>query len=255
MGKGRPREFDLISAQAQVAAFHGRLREAIDLYERAVDMALARGLQGTASGYAAHLAWTEALLGTSEQTRERVQKVARRIDADIDSPGTVPRFRAAAAYARAGLTSEARALTAAAETRYPESTFVRTVLLPTTRAAIALQQSRPDEAIEALRAAIPTESGTVAGLVPYYLRGEAYAQKGAAADAVAEFEKILAHRGVDPFSPVVSLAHLGIARARAQGGDAAGSRRAYDALLAIWHDADPDLALLRAARDERRKLQ
>ena len=252
--KGRPREFDLISAQAQVAAFHGRLHEAIDLYERAVDMALARGLQGTASGYAAHLAWTEALYGASEQTRERVQRIARRIDADADSPGTVPRFRAAAAYARAGLTADARAVTAAAETRYPESTFVRTVLVPTTRAAIALQQSRPDEAIEALRAAIPTETGTVAGLVPSYLRGEAYLQKRAAAGAVVEFEKVLAHRGVDPFSPVVPLAQLGIARAKAQSGDGDGSRRAYDALLTIWEQADPDLAFLRAARDERRKL-
>jgi tetratricopeptide (TPR) repeat protein len=253
--KGRPREFDLVSAHAQVSAFHGRLREAIDLYERAVDMALARGLQGTASGYAAHLAWTEAVFGGSGETRERVERIARRIDADADAPGTVPRFRASAAYALAGLTSEARALTEAAETRYSESTFVRTVVVPTTRAAIALQRSRPDEAIEALRAAIPTEAGTVAGLVPYYLRGEAYLHKGAVAEAIAEYEKILAHRGVDPFAPVVPLAHLGIARARARSGDVDGSRRSYDALLKIWQQADEDFAPLRAARDERRKLQ
>ena len=59
--KGKPREFDLVSAQAQAASFQGRLQEAHDLYQRSIDMAVARGLSGTASGYAAHLALTEAL--------------------------------------------------------------------------------------------------------------------------------------------------------------------------------------------------
>ena len=58
--KDRPREFDLVSAQAQVAAFEGGCARR-QLYQRAADMATARGLSGTASGYAAHLAWTEAL--------------------------------------------------------------------------------------------------------------------------------------------------------------------------------------------------
>jgi eukaryotic-like serine/threonine-protein kinase len=40
--KDRPREFDLISAQAQVAAYEGRLQDAGDLYRRAIDMAVAR---------------------------------------------------------------------------------------------------------------------------------------------------------------------------------------------------------------------
>ncbi|HET7216472.1 MAG TPA: protein kinase, partial [Vicinamibacterales bacterium] len=117
--KGRPREFDLVSARAQTAAFQGRLHEAVDLYERAVDMALARGLQGTASGYAAHLAWTEALFSGAAGMRERVQRITHRVDADADAPGTVPRFRAAVAYALTGLTAEARTLAAAAEARYP----------------------------------------------------------------------------------------------------------------------------------------
>jgi eukaryotic-like serine/threonine-protein kinase len=252
--RNRPREFDLVSAQAQAAAFHGRLREAVELYERAADMAVARGLRGTASGYVAHLAWTEALFADSHQVRERVTRIMGRMGTDADSSGTVPRFRAGAAFALAGLTNEAQTLLSSAQQRYPDSTFVRTVLTPATRAGIALRQSRPDDAIEALRGAVPTEAGTFAGLVPFYLRGEAYLQKGSAADAIREYEKILAHRGVDPLAPIVPLAHLGLARARARAGDVDGSRRAYEDLFAIWSGADSDFVPLAAARTEHARL-
>ena len=41
--KSKPREFDLVSAEAQAAAFEGRLRDAGTLYQHAIDIALARG--------------------------------------------------------------------------------------------------------------------------------------------------------------------------------------------------------------------
>jgi tetratricopeptide (TPR) repeat protein len=252
--KDRPREFDLVSAQAQVAAFEGRMRQAQELYRRAADMATARGLSGTASGYAAHLAWTEALYHHGPEATESVRRVTTLIDTDADAPGTLPRFRAGAAFGLAGLRSDAQALVVRAEQRYPESTFVRTVLAPSTSAAIALREGRPDEALRALQAAVPTELGTVAGLVPLYLRAEAFLQKGQAADALREYEKILEYRGVDPFAPVIPLARRGIARARALSGDAAGSRRAYEELLATWKMADPGFPPLIAARAEYDRL-
>ena len=48
--KDRPREFDLVFAQAEVAAFEGRLHEAADLYRRAADLAIARGLKARLRG-------------------------------------------------------------------------------------------------------------------------------------------------------------------------------------------------------------
>ena len=53
-------------------------------------------------------------------------------------------------------------------------------------------------------------------------------------EAVTEYQKILQHRGVDPFAPVVPLAQLGIARSYALSGDIPASRRAYEELFAIW---------------------
>jgi len=94
----------------------------------------------------------------------------------------------------------------------------------------------------------------VAGLVPLYLRGEAYLQQGDAARAIAEFERVLAHRGVDPFATVLPLSQLGLARAHARAGDPAGSRRAYEALFATWAPADGDFRLLGIARAEYGRL-
>jgi serine/threonine protein kinase/tetratricopeptide (TPR) repeat protein len=249
--KDRPRAFDLVSAQGQVAAYEGRMREGGELYQRAADMAVARGLRGTASGYTAQLAWTEALYRDSAQAEEHRMPA---LDESEDGPGTVPRFRAAAALAMNGQTAGALALVTRAEASYPEATFVRTVLGPVTRAVIALRQHKPDEAVQALQPAVQTELGTVAGLVPPYLRAEALRQKGSYPEAVREYEKILKHRGVDPFAPVVPLAQLGMARAYARSGDIAASRRAYEELFAMWKGADAEFHPLLAARAEYAKL-
>jgi tetratricopeptide (TPR) repeat protein len=251
--KDRPREFDLVSAEAQVAAYHGRLKQAGELYRRAIDMALARGLRGTASGYAAQLAWTEALYRDAERD-EAVRRTLAVVRAGAEGPGTIPRFRAAAALALTGSTAEALPLLTRAEESYPEATFVRTVLGPVTRAAAALHRHRGDEALTALEASVPTELGTVAGLVPPYLRAEAFLQKGSFAEALKEYQKVLDNRGVDPFAPMVPLAHLGIARAHARSGNDAASRRAYQELFTIWKSADGELAPAAAAHAEYARL-
>ena len=251
--KGKPREFDLVSAQAQVAAFGGQMREAVDLYQRARDLAQARGLDDAAAGFVSHIAWTMALYQRKEAGAS-VRHLLGEEKHGNDVPG-LPRFRSAVAYGLVGLTAEAQALIAATEQRYPEATLVRTLLTPVTRAAVALYRSRPDEAIDALRAASPTERGTVAGLVPIFLRGEAYTRKGSFAEALRQYELIVSHRGVDPFAPIVPLAQLGVARAKARLGDAGGSRRAYEELFTIWKSADADFAPLLAARTEYERLQ
>jgi eukaryotic-like serine/threonine-protein kinase len=251
----RSREFDLVSAQAEVAAYEGRMVEAIELYRRAAEMAMSRRLRGTASGYGARLALTAALYRSgAPDVPALVRRAATMVEAASEGPGAVPRFRAAVAYALAGLTAEAQAIVTAAERQYPESTQVRAVLAPSTRAAIAVQQGRGQAALDALEAAARTEIGAMAGLVPVYLRAEALMLTGAFDEAAREYERILAHRGVDPFAPMVSLAHLGIARAKARAGETAASRAAYEALFEVWALADADLPALAAARAEHARL-
>ena len=182
--------------------------------------------------------------------REIVAKTATA----AESPGTIPRFRAAIALGIVGLGGEARELVSRAKQDYPESTLTRLVFVPSAEAAIALGRGAPAEAIAALATAGPAEFGTVAGLAPTLLRGDAYLAAGDARSARAEYQRVLDHRGTDPFAPMIPLAHLGLARAWAALGDVAKSTHEYDQLLAIWKDADPDLPVLLRARAERDRL-
>jgi eukaryotic-like serine/threonine-protein kinase len=56
-------------------------------------------------------------------------------------------------------------------------------------------------------------------------------------------------------SPLVALAHLGLARAYALPGDAAKARAAYDDFFTFWKDPDPDIPILKEAKTEYAKLQ
>jgi hypothetical protein len=50
------------------------------------------------------------------------------------------------------------------------------------------------------------------------------------------------------------MAQLGSARALSGAGDIEGASKAYDAFLASWRAADPDLPVHRAAQHERQAL-
>jgi hypothetical protein len=51
------------------------------------------------------------------------------------------------------------------------------------------------------------------------------------------------------------LARLQSGRALALSGERARARTAYQDFLSLWHDADPDLPLLKQAKQEYAQLQ
>jgi len=248
-GKGRAREFDLIGAQAQAVAFSGQMARGRALYEATTDMARRQGLLQVALGYAAQAAWTEALYGNLARAAKQAREVLRA------NPSAAPRLRAAAALALAGAPAEAEAAIAGVKPSEADDLFVAKAHAPVAQAAVLLARHQPVLALQALQPAQPYEHGSVAVLVPTYLRGLALLQHGAAAAAGEQFKDVLDHRGVDPFSPVYALAGLELARARAKSGDLAGSRAAYDGFLASWAGADAELPVLVAAHAERQALR
>jgi eukaryotic-like serine/threonine-protein kinase len=145
--------------------------------------------------------------------------------------------------------------------RIPEDTIVQFDYAPAMRAQLDLNRIDAAKAIERLETARPYELGTASGnsnfstyLYPVYVRGEAYLAAKQGAPAAAEFRKILEQRGVVINEPIGALAHLGLARAYALQGDKAKARAAYNDFLALWKDADPDIPVLLAAKDEFAKL-
>ena len=92
------------------------------------------------------------------------------------------------------------------------------------------------------------------GLHSAYVRGEALVAAHRYAEAAAEFQKILDHRGIVGADPIGALAHLQLARAFAFAGDHAKAKTAYQEFLALWKDADEDIPMLQQAKAEYRKL-
>ena len=239
-----PRGFDIVGAQAQVEAFRGHVNAARRLYEQTVAAARQQGLSQVASGYEAQAALTDALYGYDRQALQLGRSVVR------SATAFEPQLRAAAALALAGAPDEADAVVRRLRNVRPEDTLLHAAYLPVAEAAVLLRRGRSGDAVEQLRPAARYERGVVAALLPAYLRGEARLRGGAAAEAGRDFQIVLDHRGAEPFSPVIPLAQLGLARALARTGQGAESRKVYEGLLGAWSGADPDLPALLAARDE-----
>jgi tetratricopeptide (TPR) repeat protein len=165
-----------------------------------------------------------------------------------------PQLRGATALALAGAPDEAEAVVRRLRTVRPDDTLLQGTYRPVAEAAIFLRRRRPAEAVDVLRAAAQYERGTVAALAPAYLRGEARLQAGDAVEARQDFQTVLDNRGADPFSPLIPLAQLGVARALSAGGQIIEARKAYESLMRTWDRADPDLPVLLAARREAAQL-
>ena len=73
--------------------------------------------------------------------------------------------------------------------------------------------------------------------------------------AIAEFQKVIDHRGIVLNFPLGALARLGLARAYGVQGDMARARSAYQDFFALWKDADPDIPILKEAKVEYAQLQ
>jgi tetratricopeptide (TPR) repeat protein len=218
-----------------------------------VELAERRSLRETGLSYAAHNALTHVLYGRRREALELARKSLRPRPDGSGPSDAVPRMRLLTTLGLAGAPETAR-LTASLQAQRPEATLVSGVIVPAARAAIALEGGRPELALQALGPATAYEAGNVAVLIPRHLRAEAWMRTGQPARALEEYERILAQRGADPFSPVVALAPLGVARARAALGEREAAAAAYRAFIEGWSDADPDVPVLLEARQEAQKL-
>ena len=239
----------LLTAEADTAAYSGRMGKAREFSRQAVTSAERAEMKESAAGSEADAALREALFGNGTAAHERAK-------AALDlSTGRDAQYGAALALAFAGDGVRAQALANDLAKRFPEDTVVQFNYLPTIRAQVALEHNNSSKAIEAVQAAAPYELGAAAGLYPVYVRGQAYLAAREGTKAATEFQKILDHRGIVLYEPIGVLAHLGLARAYALGGDAARARNKYQDFLSRWKDADPDIPILIAAKAEYAKLK
>jgi tetratricopeptide (TPR) repeat protein/predicted Ser/Thr protein kinase len=247
--RGNPEEGRIRFDQGTVAASAGRLRQARELWQQAIELYQQNGLTESATFWTAVAAWNEARLGNLARAREQANAALRA------GGGLNLQVVAADTFALAGEAGRARALADELANKYPSDTLLSSLNLPLIRAMVELQQGRPAQAIDLLRPVAPYELAGAVGLSVIYLRGQAYLKLGQGQEAAQEFEKILQHRGLAIFSPLHALARLGAARAYALSGDTDKSRGSYQDFLAQWKDADADLPVLQEAKAEYAKLQ
>jgi len=246
--RDKPREFDIIGAKGQAAGWSGRVREARQLYEDAARMADLRNLPEVGTS---HLVWATSMEFAYGNMEHAIQLARRVLDRtpDYDS-----RLRGALILGVSGAREEAEAIANELATSNPEHTLINSVLVPIVRAGIELGNGQPSRALEHLAIVAPYELGFIAALIPVYLRALSYLTLGSGIHAAKEFQRILDRRGTDPFSPFHAVAPLGLARARAMAGDVTASVDAYERFLNGWRGADPDVPVLREAREECRRL-
>lgn len=252
---GTPTEAGMLAMQSVTAAYAGQVRKARVLTSKAIELATSRGLKEGAGLYSAGDALWEAAYGNCRDAR---QTAARTL---AMTRGRHALSWSALALAMCGESSQAQRLVDEMTRRFPQDSFFNASWLPMTRAALEIHRGNPARAVELLQAAGRGELGTNAALWPAYVRGLAYLEEGAGNEARAEFQKILDHKGVlapKDFNPVAMtlypLAHIGRARAGTRTGYRDESLKSYEALLALWKDADSDIPVLKAARREYRQL-
>ena len=245
--KGKPDEYVAQSWQAEAAAFSGQLQKAKEFSNRAFELAVVRDLKEVAAQIAAVGALRDAQFGECTQVKEQAAKALG------ISHSQQTMVNAANALATCGEFGQTQTIVAELTRRAPQDTVLNKILLPLVQARIELQRGNPAQAIQLLETTRSYEG--YANFQIAYLRGQSYLNQQKGAEAAAEFQKILDHRGWHAVSPLYSLAYLGLARAAVLQGDTAKARKAYQDFLALWKDGDADLFVLIEAKKEYQKLK
>ncbi len=154
---------------------------------------------------------------------------------------------AARILARVGEEEEVETLIAEMTERWPEATWVQALHIPFARAELALRTGEPSESIHQLETPRPFELNR---LEVVELRGRAYLETDQPLEAVAEFEKLVAHDHVNGFDELHSLGQLWLARAHLANGDPDAARATYETFFEIMADADEGIPLIEKARAE-----
>jgi len=250
--KAQPEVPVVLLLQAQGECAQGRIKKARESYATAVSAAKIHNYLEFAGSIMATEATCDSELGFLKEAHQTMS-AALALSANKES-----RSVAAYVFAREGDGAQSLKLVGELAKEWPFDTLLNQLWLPLAQATNDIQRNNPAEAIAKLESAAPYEwGGPPDGALywPMYIRGEAFLRARDGVKAAAEYQKILDHRGIDPTSPLYSLARLGVGRAYALQGGTPKARAAYQDFFALWKAADPDVPILKQAKAEYEKLK
>jgi eukaryotic-like serine/threonine-protein kinase len=239
----------VLSFLVTIDLYDGRLATARQRAGHLMNMSVGSGLSESAADMLLDLARGETLYGQGDAAGKTLSQALQLSDSkEIEQA-------AARVMVFNGQERQAQKIMNDLAHEYPTNTFLNELDVPLVLAASQLSLGQADAALRTLDRVRSFEFGTVAEFLPNYIRALTYLRLQRPEDAAVEFSAILAHRGVSPLSPILTVSQLGLARAYAMQRDVAKSRAAYEILFANWRSADPDLPLLKQAKAEYAKLR
>jgi len=234
--------------QAHTSAFGGQVTDAHEQFRVGVRLALQGRFTEIAAQLTAEDAENHAIVGECTAARS---EAASALELSRDN-ATLE--RSSRAMALCGAEQQAAGLTAELAKRFPDATLIRHMSLPITGAMSALHRGQAAHALELIDTIAPYDHAPSSEFWPSYLRGQAQLQLRDGRAATAAFRRIIDHRGEVPASVLFPLAHLGLAQAAALNGDVDQARQWYQSFLALWKNADQNLAILKQARVDYARL-
>ena len=239
--------YPLLSMQTNDALRHGQFKRASDLARQASELALRLGGKQPAANALLEDALARALAGQKAEALRGIEPATR----ISNSPET--QITAAAVLAATGDAGRALSMAESAAKSEPLDDTLNAVEVPTVKALLELGKGNAPKAVELLE---PARSYDAREFETQYVRARALRLSHRPEDSVAALRHLLVDlRYFFPLFPVRGVAQLELARAYADKGDKAAARTAYQDFLALWKDADPDIPLLKQAKEEYAKVQ
>ena len=236
-GLGHQQEIQAEYFMGRAAAAAGRMKEAASDFERGVEAATRSNDPIVIGGMQIQEAGEYADLGELANAARILKGVTKGAQPDM----------LAAAWVDAGDTAPARAYLASPAAKPNRNTIHDEVIVPTLRAAVAIADKKPEEAISDLESMRPYQLRDLS-LVP--LRADAEANAGRLEAAEADYRLVLANQGVDPLEAAYYLSHMLLARVLAKEGKTDQAKAEYRAFLDWMKNADAGLPVVVDARKE-----
>jgi serine/threonine protein kinase/tetratricopeptide (TPR) repeat protein len=242
---GRPDQFSVTANWGGLLAQLGQFQLARTTLLRAVDQAAnaqEKDAQAGALLTAANASWVVDRCVEPDQTVKHALQLDK---------GKVTQIAAATTLALCNEQKQANQMLSDLEKHYPEDSLIRELVVPQSRAWLALKAGDAQQAVTLLER---VRAHDAASFAPY-LRGLAYLQLKDARNATASFQDATRLKGVtyNTGSPY-ALSFLGLGRAYVLAGDKASAKKAYDTFFTEWKNADSDLPIIAEAKKEYAQL-
>jgi len=239
-------QLNFLRRRAFSALGQGKLREASEYLAKARELAGQHKYEERVATYWLDEAAVTCWFGRAPQSVALAEKGL------AASQDWIPRLRAAAVFATCGDEKKAAVLLADIGKQRPLDTLLQAEWIPFVKALMQIRHGDGTAAVETLKSAAPYDRFQEDIQL---VRGQAYLAAKHPADALQEFQKVLARRDWPRHTDDYPRAQLGTARAYAQQGDIAKAKLAYQDVLATFKNADADLPLVQQVKAEYVKVQ